>query len=377
MTFLDVLQQTDLSALRRSLDAIGPREVQAALASPAARLEDFLALISPAAADFLEPMARRAQAVTVQRFGRCIQMYAPLYVSNWCINGCLYCGFHGESGQTRTALSDEQVLAEGRYLHDVGFRHLLLVSGEAPRKYPLERLGRAIELLSPLFSSVSIEVQALTEPQYAQVARAGAEGVTMFQETYDRALYTRVHPRGPKSDYANRLEAPERAARAGFRRLSLGALLGLSDFRVEAIALALHADHLLRTHWRTQVSINVPRLRNAPAELGVPAPVSDRDLVQMLLALRIHLPDVGLVMSTREPPALRDRLIPLGITQMSAGSKTDPGGYRQQVHATEQFAVEDGRSVAEVAAAIRRAGYDPVWKDWDAQMRGGSACESR
>jgi 2-iminoacetate synthase len=373
MSFVEMLDRTDIEALRRTVETADAQRVEAALSRGATSFSDFLALVSPVATEYLEPMAQRARETALRRFGRTILMYAPIYLSNACVNGCRYCGFNTKSGIKRKALDDLQAMEEGQYLRSLGFQHVLLVSGESPSDYTRDRLLDAIRALSPLFASTSIEVQALSESDYAAASEAGADGVTLYQETYNRPVYSEMHPSGPKRDFANRLDAMERAGRAGMRRLGIGALLGLHDFRSEAIALCLHAEYLMKSFWRTNLTLSVPRLRNAAAGFLVPSPVGDRDLVQLLLAFRIHFPDVGLVLSTREPPALRDALIPLGITQMSAGSKTDPGGYCQDIDAGAQFEVEDPRTPAEMVEVIRRAGYEPVWKDWDNLMHGGAS----
>lgn len=371
MSFAEILEKSDIAGLRRQLEQIKSARVEAALARPRATFSDFLALISPAARASLEPMARLAHQITLRRFGRVILFYAPLYLSNECTNACLYCGFNVGRSLPRITLSLDEILAEANCLRGWGFRHLLLVCGEAPKVVPVAWLEEILRALKGDFASLSLEVYPLSAPAYAQVAQAGADGLTLYQETYHREVYSRVHSGGRKRDFDWRLGAAERAGEAGFRRLGIGSLLGLNDWRYEAIALALHAEHLMKRFWKTHVTISVPRLRNTPENFSPPAPVSDADLVQLLLALRLYLHDAGMVLSTREPAGLRDRLIPLGVTQMSAGSRTEPGGYLRPVEEGAQFFVEDRRSPAEVAQAIRQAGYEPVWKDWDREMRAG------
>ncbi|GAB6064489.1 2-iminoacetate synthase ThiH [Deferrisoma palaeochoriense] len=344
-------------------------DVEAALAGRAVDFEGFLALLSPAASRHLEPMARRAQALTAERFGRVVQLYAPLYVSNDCLNACVYCGFNRNNPIRRTTLTPEEAEAEARVLWSQGFRNLLVVSSENPKVVPVgyfEELGRRI---GPLFPSLSVEIYPLDETGYGRLVEAGYDGVTVFQETYDPDLYRRVHPSGRKADYGWRLGTPERAARAGMRRVGLGALLGLGPWRLEAVGLALHALWLERHHWKTQVTISFPRLRPAPGGFQPPHPVSDRELVQMMCALRLLLPDVGLVLSTRESPEFRDGVTRICVTHTSAGSRTEPGGYTRPGAADVQFQVEDRRSPREVAARLTQLGLEPVWKDWDAAFR--------
>jgi 2-iminoacetate synthase len=368
MSFAQVLEKSDIASLRGRLDDVAPERVERALAASEVGFVDFLALISPAARPYLEPMAKRAHSLTLRRFGRVILMYAPLYLTNVCTNSCLYCGFNVNRRVPRITLSLDEIMQEAAFLKKWGFGHILLVSGEAPQVLPVARLAEILRALSGDFPSLSLEVYPLSQPAYAQMAEAGADGLTLYQETYDRRTYSQVHPKGRKRNFGWRLEAVERAAGVGFRRLGIGALLGLNDWRGEAIALALHADYLMKRFWRTQVTISFPRLRNTPNSFAIPRPVSDADLVQMMAALRLFLPDAGIVLSTREPALLRDHLIPLGVTQMSAGSRTEPGGYLHPLSESAQFDVDDKRTPTEVAEAIRRAGYEPVWKDWDRLM---------
>jgi 2-iminoacetate synthase len=368
MTFSEKLLTVDSQSLLHLVNQVTPEQVERSLARRETNFSDFLTLISPAAAHYLEPMAQLAHNTTLRRFGRVILLYAPLYLSNECTNACVYCGFSIRRTLPRITLSPDQILAEAKYLKDCGFRHLLLVCGEAPSIVPVAALEQALDLLKNDFASLSLEVYPLSEPGYLQVAAAGADGLTLYQETYDRNVYSQVHPAGRKRDYDWRLEAIERAGEAGLRRLGIGVLLGLHDWRSEAVALALHADWLMKRFWQAQISISFPRLRHAPDSFAAPHPVCDTELVQLMLALRLFLPDAGLVISTREPAELRDRLIPLGVTQMSAGSRTEPGGYLHPAEDGSQFSVEDHRTPAQVAEAIRRAGYEPVWKDWDYQM---------
>jgi len=371
MTFADVLNSIDLQTIRSKLDSITPEKVEAAIAKSEADFSDFLTLLSPAASAYLEPMARRARDITLRRFGRVVLMYAPLYLSNECSNACVYCGFNATRDIPRISLSLEEILSEAKQLKSWGFGHILLVSGEAPKVLPVARLAEILQSLQPDFPSLSLEVYPLSLPGYAQMAEAGADGLTLYQETYDREIYVKMHPRGKKKDYDWRLGAVERAGQVGIRRLGIGALLGLHDWQSEAIALALHADFLMKKFWRTQVAISFPRLRNIPENFTIPHLVTDVEMVQMMLALRIFLNDAGIVVSTREPPELRNSLIPLGVTQMSAGSRTEPGGYLHPERRGEQFAVVDDRSPAEVARTIQQAGREPVWKDWDRLMHEG------
>ena len=397
MSFVTEFNALPLNALverarRASLDT-----VRDSLRKSNLSLADFALVISPSAAELLEPLTRRSQQLTQQRFGKTIRLFAPLYLSNECINNCKYCGFSRDNSILRVTLSVEEVLEEARSLLAQGFRNLLLVSGEHPKFVSNGYMEECVRTLHQEAPSVSLEVGPMETEQYRPLVEAGAEGLVVYQETYDREVYGQVHTAGPKRDFDWRLETPERAYAAGFRRIGIGALYGLSDWRLEAIALAAHAEYLLRTCWKAQLTISLPRLRPCAGEFEPLTQITDRELVQLVCALRLMFPDVGLVLSTREPAKLRDGLIPVGITLMSAGSHTEPGGYtgagRNKLHhtqrgriielgasewaeagpnphATGQFNIADDRSPDEVAELIRRLGYEPVWKDWDAALNG-------
>jgi 2-iminoacetate synthase len=375
VSFARYLEEQPLDDFVQAAETARAADVEQALGASVPGLGDYLALISPAAEAYLESLAQRAQTVTRDRFGRVVQMYAPLYVSNECTNSCVYCGFNRQNLIRRTTLTLDQVETEAHALWERGFRSLLLVAGEAPRVVPVEYFEAAAARLHERFSSLSIEIYPLDTGEYARLVRSGVDGLTLYQETYDRALYAQVHPQGRKADYAWRLEAPTRGAEAGLRRVGIGALLGLGPWRREAVALALHALWLQKKYWETQVCVSFPRLRQAPGGFAPPCPMSDAALVQLACALRLLLPDAGLFLSTREARAFRDGLSPICITHMSAGSRTEPGGYTHPGESDEQFSVEDTRSPAEVAAQLLSSGLEPVWKDWDAAFTPG--CENR
>jgi 2-iminoacetate synthase len=348
----------------------------------------FARLLEPKSGRELEAMAQQAQRLTRQFFGRTMRLFAPLYLSNECINVCKYCGFSRDNPILRVTLTVEQVETEARHLAEQGFRNILLVAGEHPKFVSGGYMAECVQALRPLFPSISLEVGPMETADYIPLVQAGAEGLVVYQETYNREAYAELHTSGPKKDFNWRLDCAERAAAAGFRRLGIGALFGLAPWREESLALAAHATHLLKHCWKSSLTISLPRLRPAAGEFAPRHPFSDRDLTQLICALRICFPQVGLVLSTREAPALRDALLPLGITMISAGSHTEPGGYtgagHESVHktekgkavaviasegehlsATEQFHIADERSPAEVARKLREMGLEPVWKDWD------------
>lgn len=369
---LESLEQAGLTGKKTDwpefIDSFSDADVGRELAAaPRFSLRRLAVFLSSAANGRLEDMAAAARALTLRRFGRVVTLFAPLYVSNFCLNRCKYCGFH--SSQSRRRLSVDEAMSEAAVIADEGFRDILLVSGEDPHFISVEYLAELATRLRTgrLFSSVSAEIAALDFTAYQRLADAGVEGITMFQETYDRNVFAEWHD-GPKADYGKRLLAQEAAAAAGMRRSGLGVLLGLNDWRFETLAMAVHADTLTKAYWRSRVSFSFPRIR--PAN-DVDAQrfqhlVNDRDLVRMMVALRLCFPDAGMTLSTRETAELRNHLIPLCITNVSAGSKTSPGGYAETIpSATEQFEVADIRGPAEVAEWLARANYEPVWKDWD------------
>ncbi len=327
-----------------------------------------ITFLSPAAEKHLEAMATAAYDVTRQRFGKTMALYAPLYVSNYCCNKCIYCGFNTTHKIKRSRLTIEEAISEAKEIRKLGFTDLLLVTGEDLAKISVDYLCELTTALRKIFSTISVEIYPVDEEGYRKLFNAGVDGVTVYQETYDSKLYPSFHPSGPKADYAFRLGVPEAAAKAGMRHVGVGALLGLSDWRYEALCVATHADVLIKNFWKTKVSVSFPRMR--PAEGVNPdwlKPVSDTNLTQIILALRLCFADVGLVLSTRESQQLRDNLLPLGLTRISAESKTTPGGYKpdQEPSGTEQFAISDERSAEEVVRMLKEKGFDPVWKDWD------------
>lgn len=348
-------------------------DVAAALAREERTPRDLAALLSPAARPRLEDMAREAQRLTRRHFGRTISLYAPVYISNLCAADCVYCGFAARSHlrDKRVTLRPEQVDRECAALAAMGYDSVLLLTGEAPKIVSPAHIAEAVAAARKHFSSVAVEVYAMDTPDYALLCEKGLDGMTIYQETYDRELYPKLHLLGKKTDYDYRIDAPERAGAAGVRRISIGALLGLGDWRLDVVWTALHARHLQKHCWRSAVSVSFPRLRHTPPRFTMEHPVSDAELVQIILAMRLFLPEAGFNLSTREPAALRDRLVRLGVTSMSAGSSTRPGGYATRgSEVLEQFEIEDSRSPAEVVAMIRAAGYDPVWKDFDRAFHG-------
>jgi 2-iminoacetate synthase len=348
----------------------------------------FERLITPKSNQELEAMAQTSRALTVQNFGRTMRLFAPLYLSNECINNCRYCGFSRDNPILRVTLNVEEVVAEARHLSRAGFRQILLVAGEHPKFVSPDYLAECVRALAPDFSSIAIEVGPMEMQDYVPIVNAGADGLVVYQETYNRGVYAELHTAGPKRDFNFRLDCAERGYAAGFRRLGIGALFGLWRWQDEAVALAAHLEYLFKRCWQAQITASLPRLRPAAGGFRPLFSMSDRELAQLVCALRVTFPQVGIVLSTRERALFRDSLVSLGVTMMSAGSHTEPGGYTRQgsehLHrtvrgrilapdfqdgedqlATRQFEISDQRSPAEIAATLRRRGFEPVWKDWD------------
>ena len=327
----------------------------------------FYRYLSKGAEGSLEEMAREAHAITLKNFGRTIQLYTPLYLSNYCDNQCPYCAFSSKNDIGRRILTLDEVEKEAKVISGAGLRHILILTGESRDRSSPCYIKECVKLLKGYFDSISIEIYPLTEDEYRELAREGVDGITIYQEVYDEAIYRKLHGSGPKSDYNFRLDAPERAAKAGIRFINIGSLLGLNDWREEAFLLGFHAKYLQDKFPDTEVSVSLPRLRPHEGNFRAAFEVTDKDMVQMILALRLFMPRLGITLSTRENASLRDNLIPLGVTRMSAGSSTRVGGRtieRKGEHDTPQFEISDERSVEEVMAMLNRKGYQPVLKDW-------------
>ncbi len=365
MSFADEMLRFPAEQVLEKMANVTTTQVEQALAADHLKIADLTTLLSPVATPYLEQMAQKAHHITKQRFGNIIQLYTPMYLSNECSNGCKYCGFNASNNIPRATLTLEEIEREAQIIHDYGFRAILLLTGEHKKLADNVYLASAVRRIKPLFSSISIEVYPMDTSGYQQMVDAGVDGLTVYQETYNREMYKELHPYGKKSSYDYRLDAPDRAGKAGLRRIGVGALLGLGEFATEAFYTGLHAHYLARHYWRSHVSISFPRIRPADGGFAPINPVNDQQLVQMICAMRLLIPDAGLFISTRESAKLRDHLMPLGITHMSAGSCTAPGGHANHGEHTEQFAIDDDRTPEEMSAVIRNKGYEAVWKDWD------------
>lgn len=366
--FSDELSTYSWDGTTEAIAAKTARDVERALTREHCDVDDFMALISPAAEPFLEEMARLSRHYTEERFGRTMSMFIPLYLTNSCTNSCVYCGFHIANKMARTILTPEEMVKEYEAIKRLGpFENLLLVTGENPAKAGVPYLATALDLAKPFFSNLKIEVMPLSTEEYAELTRHGMNGVICFQETYCSERYNDYHPRGMKSKFEWRLNGFDRMGQAGVHSIGMGVLIGLErEWRTDLTMLARHLRYLQKHYWRTKYSVNFPRM--CPAENGGFQPnciMTDRELAQLTFAMRIFDHDVDISYSTRENADFRNHMASLGVTTMSAGSRTDPGGYATHTDSLEQFEVSDPRSVDGVAEALRREGIEPVWKDWD------------
>lgn len=364
-TAYDFLRQFDFEEVRRNIYAQTSADVERALSNEHRDVEDFFALISPAAESYLEPMAQEAHRLTLERFGRTIQLYLPLYLSNICSNSCVYCGFSKEHKIHRRRLTLAEIDCEVEAIRQLGFRHLLLVSGEDNSRRSWEYYLKVVKHLQPHFAQLSLEVQPLDTEQYAALGTAGISNVCVYQETYHEARYPQYHPAGKKSDFRYRLETPDRVAQAGIEKIGIGALLGLEDWRADSAFMALHLNYLKRRYRQARYSVSLPRLRPAVGGYNPDFPIDDKGMLQLILAFRLLDQHLEISLSTRESEAFRNNVLTLGITSMSAGSHTEPGGYAEEHEELEQFTINDSRSPEAFAQYLRSVGYEPVWKDWD------------
>lgn len=364
--FSEVISKYSWEEMTRRVEAKSEADVVKALTRRHCDIDDFMALISPAAQPYLEEMAQLSRRYTQERFGKTISMYIPMYITNSCTNHCVYCGFNHNNPMARTILTPNEIEQECRAIKELApFENLLIVTGENPRDAGVDYLEKALQVARPYFNNLSIEVMPLKSEDYYRLTQVGLNGVVCFQETYHRERYKVYHPKGMKSNYEWRLNGYDRMGQAGVHKIGMGVLIGLEDWRTDVTFMAMHLEYLRKKYWRTRYSVNFPRLR--PSAGGFPPNVTmdDRELAQLIFAFRIFDHDVDISVSTRETPHFRNGIATLGATSMSAGSKTEPGGYYTYPQALEQFSVSDDRTPVEVEAAIRAAGYEVVWKDWD------------
>jgi len=364
-TFTSTFNQHSWDDTLESIFNKTANDVKQALNNQRRNLEDFKALISPAAQPFLEEMAQLSQLATKKRFGNTIQMYAPMYLSNECQNICTYCGFSLTNKIPRRTLTDSEILKEVDFLKHKGYDHILLVTGEANTTVGVPYINNAIQLIKSHFANISIEVQPLDQKEYEILKESGLYAVLVYQETYHRAEYKKHHPKGKKSNFNYRLETPDRLGKAGVHKIGLGALFGLEDWRADSFFTALHHQYLKKKYWQTKYSISFPRLRPFSGGLEPKVEMKDNDLVQLICAFRLLDEDLELSISTRESEVFRNNIVQLGITSMSAESKTNPGGYAVEPQSLEQFEISDERSTESITNMLKKQGLEAVWKDWE------------
>lgn len=362
--FREYFDSIDLEQIKCEISAKNSSDVEIALTKSTLTIEDFAALLSPAAIPFLEKIAQRAQHITHANFGKIIQLYSPLYISSYCSNTCTYCGFSSENKMERKKLTFEEIEKEAALISATGIKHILFLTGEAPQKTDMEYLVKCISILKKYFASISMEIFPLATNEYATLCECGVEGVTIYQETYNKEIYSNLHLQGKKRDFYYRLDTPDRCGQAGVRNINIGALFGLADPAIDGYLAGIHAHYLINTYPEAEISISLPRINPIDTDFVPTYKICDMTFVQTMLAYRLFLPKAGITISTREKADFRNNLVGLGPTRFSAGSKTNVGGYSSN-DGLSQFDISDTRSVAELSSFIKNKGYDPVYKDWE------------
>lgn len=341
------------------------RDVENALAKDSINYDDLKALLSPAAQNYLEQMAVRAKAETMKHFGNSVCLFTPLYIANYCENECVYCGFNCKNKIHRGKLNYEEIERELKTIAKSGLKEILLLTGECRSQSNVEYIGEAVKISKKYFSTIGIEIYPLNSDEYEYLQKCGADFVSVYQETYNPVRYEQVHLSGSKRVFPYRFNAQERALMGGMRGVAFGSLLGLSNFRKDAYAAALHADFLRKKYPRAEISYSLPRLRpyinNAENN---PNDVHETQLLQVMLAYRLFMPYAGITISTRERSGFRDNVIGMAATKISAGVSVGVGGHEEETKGDEQFEISDPRSVDEVCNAIISKGLQPVYSDY-------------
>jgi 2-iminoacetate synthase len=371
MTFYDEITRLKNTDFSSTFNQITPSQINRILTKTGLQPQDFLALLSSTAADHLEDIAQAAHRLTLQHFGRSVLLYTPLYLANYCVNHCVYCGFNATNNIRRRQLTLAEVELEAQSIATTGLQHILVLTGESRKYSSIAYIKDCVQILRKYFSSITIEIYPLSSAEYTELIETGVDGLTIYQEVYNEETYEKLHPKGPKRDYQFRLETPERAGEAGIRTINIGALLGLHEWRSEVFLAGMHLAYLHKKYPEIEIGISFPRMRPQFGDFQPEYPISDRDLVQSMLAVRLFLPRAGITMSTRENSALRDNLIRLGVTKISAGSSTVIGGHTDDKDGIGQFEISDARSVDEMRTSIFNLGYKPILKDWHDLSRGG------
>jgi 2-iminoacetate synthase len=365
MSFYSVLEQYQDLDMEKVIGAINQHSVLRSLNKNTLAIEDFAALISQAAVSCLEQIAQKSHDITRRYFGNTIHLFTPMYLSNYCNNRCLYCGFNHDAQIERYQMTLDEVENEAKVIASTGLKHILILTGDAPKKASISYIQSCCDVLKQYFSSISIEIYALDKKEYEILIESGVDGLTIYQETYNKDLYDRLHPTGPKKNYQFRLNAPQRGAEAGMRNVTIGTLLGLDSWRKDIFFTALHASWLEKNYPETEISIALPRIRPYYGCYQPEYQVSDQDMVQMIIAIRLFLPRCGITISTRERESFRNNTIKLGVTKMSAGSTTAVGGHSLSNVHHNQFEISDKRSVEQMATYLEQNNIQPLFKDWE------------
>lgn len=364
MSFYKVVEKYRDFNFYEYFDSVKREDVLRSIYKRHKREEDLLNLISPKGEEILEEMAREARRLSLQYFGKTILIYTPMYISNYCINKCSYCGYNVENKIFRKKLNKEEIKREGEAILKKGFKDILILTGESEYHTPVDYIEESIKILRDKFPAITIEVYPMTEKGYKRIVEAGAYGLTVYQETYNEKVYDKIHISGPKKNYKFRLDALERGAKAGMRSIGIGALLGLSDFRIDAFFTAMHGKYLRDKFPHLDISYSIPRIRPCKGGLEDLIYVSNKNLVQVLLTYKLFDPQGGINISTREDIEFRKNLIPLGVNKLSAGVSTFVGGHTLEEKGDSQFFIKDESSVEEVKKIIKDMGYQPIFKDW-------------
>ncbi|MDR0401880.1 MAG: 2-iminoacetate synthase ThiH [Endomicrobium sp.] len=364
MTFYDIKQKYNKFNFKKYIKSVSCKMIEDSIHKEILNEFDLLNLLSPKALIYINEIAKKAHEISIRHFGKCILLYAPLYVSNFCTNNCVYCGFSIKNKIKRNVLSFDEIDKNCKIISNYGIHHILLVTGESNIKTPLNYLKKCIEILKNYFEDINVEIYPLNEYEYETLANCGVDGLTIYQETYDENIYKILHTKGKKSNYRYRLETCERAGEK-YRNLNIGALLGLNDFITDVFFVGIHAKYLQTKFKSTEIGVSFPRIRPTTGIYNPKILITDENLVQAICSIRLFINRININISTRESKKLRNNLIQLGVTKMSAASRTDVGGYaKKQSKHDGQFEVNDTSTVNKVKEMIYKNGYQPIMKDW-------------
>ena len=375
MLYLDYMEAIDSDIINKVLEQMreydygkyNDADIKSAIRKDTLTIDDYAAILSPAAENFIEDLAKRAQLETRRFFGNSVSLYTPLYISNYCDNHCTYCGFNYTNKIVRGKLSIEEIENELKAIAATGLKEILLLTGESRKQSDVEYIGEAVKRSKNYFSTTGIEVYPLNTNEYAYLHQCGADFVSVYQESYDSDIYEMYHVSGPKRVYPYRFHAQERAIKGGMRGVIFGALLGLGDFRKDAFSTGLHAYYLQQKYPHAEIGFSVPRIRehknSSTGNVNFQG-IREKQLLQALLAYRIFMPFASITISTRERAGFRDNVIGLAANKISAGVKVGVGGHDADQKGDEQFEVADSRNVSQMHEIIIDRGLQPVYTDY-------------